>query len=386
MATLAQDLQNRGIQLVDPFKEHQQRVASDSEAEQSEATSHQEEEEEEEDDDEFYTMPSKTVRIADPLSPELGSRLKSLSIKGPIQTISGSLPYPMLSGRWEVWDHNLKILNGYCMMRMLLHSGTKETDYKLDWVDKKTLKIKLKWPIFMQNALFMTGLDVTETHENYPEGHQVYTDMGKNSRKLEDEDGFVYSEGFFRFSKPMDMNEDKYKAEVFECPVDADGNKGTILQVLFLEKSEERKVFTSPVATKKQSKIRFSKSQQQVQQEQLAQQLAQQQRLQEQLTQQQQEQRQLATRPRVDNQTSNSSNKRAKTNTSAAAATTNSSQPKVWLQAFDSGTASSTDLEETTSFHSSNSSIASSGIDPIKTFLEAKSYLDDLEKYLFELG
>ena len=325
MATLAQDLQNRGIKLVDPFKEHQQRVASDSEAEQSEATSHQEEEEEE-DDDEFYTMPSKTVRIADPLSPELGSRLKSLSIKGPIQTISGSLPYPMLSGRWEVWDHDLKILNGYCMMRMLLHSGTKETDYKLDWVDKKTLKIKLKWPIFMQNALFMTGLDVTETHENYPEGHQVYTDMGKNSKKLEDEDGFVYSEGFFRFSKPMDMNEDKYKAEVFECPVDADGNKGTILQVLFLEKNEERKVFPSPVATKKQSKIRFSKSQQQVQQEH---QLAQQQRLQEQLTQQQQEQRQLATRPRVDNQTSNS-NKRAKTNTAAAAApTTNSSQPRV---------------------------------------------------------
>ena len=342
MATLAQDLQNRGIKLVDPFKEHQQRVASlkeslsDSEAEQSDAISHQEEEEE--DDDELYTMLSKTVRIADPLSPELGSRLKPLSIKGPIQTISGSLPYPMLSGRWEVWDHDLKILNGYCMMRMLLHSGTKETDYKLDWVDKKTLKIKLKWPIFMQNALFMTGLDVTGTHENYPEGHQVYTDMGKNSRKLEDEDGFVYSEGFFRFSKPMDMNEDKYKAEVFECPVDADGNKGTILQVLFLEKSEERKVFTSPVATKKQSKIRFSKSQQQVQQEQLAQQLAQQQRLQEQLaqqqrlqeqlTQQQQEQRQLATRPRVDNQTSNS-NKRAKTNTAAAAPTTNSSQPRV---------------------------------------------------------
>ena len=36
------------------------------------------------------------------------------------------------------------------------------------------------------------------------------------------------------------------------------------------------------------------------------------------------------------------------------------------------------------SFNSTDSSIASSGIDPIKTFFEAKSYLYDLQKYLFQ--
>eukprot|EP00536_Pseudo-nitzschia_multiseries_P003822 jgi/Psemu1/8599/gm1.8599_g len=73
---------------------------------------------------------------------------------------------------------------------MPLYSGTKETNYSLHWVDEKTLKIKLKWPIFMQNALLMTGLDVSfnahgNTIENYTEGHQA---------------------------------EDKYKAKVFKFP------------------------------------------------------------------------------------------------------------------------------------------------------------------------
>ena len=116
MGTLAQDIRNRVIRLVYAFKR--------KEAEQSEAEQLEEDDEEEE---------HKFDSMSDPLSPHLGSRLKSLSTTGPIQIISDSLAYPiLLSGRWEVWDHNLKVLNGYCMMYMLLHSGTKETDYTLD--------------------------------------------------------------------------------------------------------------------------------------------------------------------------------------------------------------------------------------------------------------
>eukprot|EP00536_Pseudo-nitzschia_multiseries_P009700 jgi/Psemu1/24027/gm1.24027_g len=185
------------------------------------------------------------VQIADPRSPsspgpaDIHANLNRLSIQGPAKT--------------EVWDHQLKVLNGFCLMRMVLHSGTKETGYSLHWVDEKTLKIKLKWPFFMQNALFMTGLDVSldahdNTLENYPEGHQVYTEMGKNSKNLEQQDGLVYSEGLFQFRKPMDQAEDnKCKVKVFERPVDANGNKGTVLQIAFLEKNEDAKrLFASP--------------------------------------------------------------------------------------------------------------------------------------------
>ena len=50
----------------------------------------------------------------------------------------------------------------------------------------------------------------------------------------------------------MNISEDKCKLDVFGYPTgDKDGNKATILQVLLFEKSEERKVFVSPVARKK---------------------------------------------------------------------------------------------------------------------------------------
>eukprot|EP00536_Pseudo-nitzschia_multiseries_P005919 jgi/Psemu1/14024/gm1.14024_g len=156
-------------------------------------------------EEEEATMPKKSVRMAagpgSPASPgpaDIHANLKRLSIQGPIQTVSGLLPYPMLSGRWEVWDHKLKVVNGYCLMRMLLHSGTKETDYSLDWVDERILKIKLKWPIFMQNALFMTGLDVSfnangNAIKNYPEGHQVYTVPEMQSKNIEYLQSTIYS-------------------------------------------------------------------------------------------------------------------------------------------------------------------------------------------------
>eukprot|EP00536_Pseudo-nitzschia_multiseries_P014700 jgi/Psemu1/39816/gm1.39816_g len=180
---------------------------------------------------------------------------------------------------------------------MLLQPGTRGKVPSPDLMDKKDAICGIsKEP----NALFMTGLDVSfdangNTIESYPEGHQVYTEMGKNSKNLEKEDGFVYLEGLFQFRKPMDQAEDKYKAEVFECPVDANGNKETILQIAFLEKNEDAKrPFASPLAIW-QSSIRFSKSQQQVQQ-QLQAQKALQAQLQARILQQQQLQAELRQR------------------------------------------------------------------------------------------
>ena len=87
----------------------------------------------------------------------------------------------------------------------------------------------------------MTGLDTyVDTKgnvlETYHEKHPVFTSMGSNSSNMEEDDGFIYSECLFRFVKPMDCSDNKYKTDVFECPVDANGNKGTILKILFLEK------------------------------------------------------------------------------------------------------------------------------------------------------
>ena len=78
-----------------------------------------------------------------PASPDgLANSLAALKInKPPIQTISGSLAYPMLSGRWEIFDHTTNNTRGFCLMRMILHNGAKDDDFQLSWVDNKTFKV-----------------------------------------------------------------------------------------------------------------------------------------------------------------------------------------------------------------------------------------------------
>ena len=200
MARLAQDLQNRGIKLSDHFPNH-------------------------------------------------------LLIKGPIQTIAGTLPYPMLSGRWEDWDRAQKKTKGYCMMHIIVHGGAKEDDFEFSWVDKKTIKIRLKWSVFMQNALLMTSLldtaevtttattttttttTTTNTANPQEQGHPVHTELEKNAKNQEESDSNIMSEGLFRFNRPMDTSEENYKPEVFQFPVNKDGNTETIFRILFHEKS-----------------------------------------------------------------------------------------------------------------------------------------------------
>lgn len=396
MATLAKDLHNRGIRLVDPHEEHNERVASIKnqavasavvrEAEQTGSESEAESEEE----NESITMPSTPTSIlkSSKKSPsaDLAKQLNTLSINGPIQTINGGMNDPMLSGRWEKWDHDRKIMNGFCLMRMMLRGGIKQDDFQFVWKDKRTFVIRLKWPAFFQNPTWMASLDIKQDAMNqdfevYPATHEVYNSMGVNSKKLESKDGHVYTEGVFYFERDMMTDESKYVPEVFHAPCDAAGNKCTILQILFHEKNEYAKPFASPV-TIKESTIRFSK---------------------------------LPPAPaaaaapagapspapaaapspaaallsaaaaaaargirRGRSDADATAKKKRKTNVPPSPSQPRLPQldPDLWLPADET-------VSRASSFHSfDDDSIVSSAIDPIRTFHEAKSYLDELEEYM----
>lgn len=66
--------------------------------------------------------------------------------------------------------------------------------------------------------------------------------LGKNAKDLEESDGNIWGEGLFRFNRPMDTSEGKYKPEAFQVPVNKEGNAGTILRVLLHEKGEDSAV------------------------------------------------------------------------------------------------------------------------------------------------
>ena len=146
-------------------------------------------------------------------------------------------------------------------MRMLLQNGITGDDVKVSWENNKTIRLRIKWPVFMKTTVMMAGLldAVDGEPDPYQEHHPVYVDMGKNSKRLEDDESEIYEEGLFSFLSSMD--ETKFYVEVFQVPIDANGGYVTMLQILFYELVGDKKGFTSPVSVVKSKKmINFSKS------------------------------------------------------------------------------------------------------------------------------
>ena len=237
MANLARHLQSKGIRLVDP-KEVQAAEPTEPQEEHQQESLVQPQTPKKVD----FKMPAK--KTTPTTAATLSEAFADVSVSDHIQAISGTLGYSFVSGRWEEYDHVNRQLVGHAMMRMLIDNGTKIDDIDLAWLDNKTIVLKKKWPRFMMQALTMTGLDVEDnngvTIEHYPASHQVYVDMGKNSAALTEADGNIRSVGVFKFRKPMNTAPDAMKLKIFQV------SSVTILQIVFKEEVQERKVFGSP--------------------------------------------------------------------------------------------------------------------------------------------
>ena len=156
-----------------------------------------------------------------------------------------------MSGRWEIFNRTIKAMKGYFMLRLSLHSGANAQDMKVKWQDARTIILKIKLPIWMQEPTMLSGLDMRmvngQTLKSYPEEHIVYGSFGLTTKNLEAEDGNVYyQENIFRFQQEMDIHQ--FKPEVFEAVIHKNGCVATILQILFAE-AVEKKPFMSPTTT-----------------------------------------------------------------------------------------------------------------------------------------
>ena len=300
MASLAQDLQNRGIRLEDPYKDHQDILTAiekeqqegqpsndkkyptpttnkngEDSSEDDEDYSVGEEETEDHDLEEYFVSeseeeeeelqveemskritkmsPKRKARAAN--ADSLALQMASLTVNNSIQAMSGELSCPLLSGRWEVFDFNTDTNKAYVLMRMMIINGLRDQDdFQLSFVDRRTFKIRMKWPKLMQRCMMMTTLDISidadgNPFEAFPAGHQVYTDMGKTAKKLKDEGGCIWSEGLFQFRNDMEMT--MFEPQIFQIPENDGG--GTILQIRFTEAAEEDTTimpFGSPIVVK----------------------------------------------------------------------------------------------------------------------------------------
>ena len=271
MAQLAKDLQAKGIKLVNPFEKHKEEIAAAERIEppkkRRKSTTVQFDhdvvspviEEEEEEEEEEKIMPSKKIMSSirrtkheDPDSPGLSNALANLSMaEQRADVVTGTMTCPMIVARVEDFDWNTDVDDNYVLMRIHIISGLSDDDFVLSFIDEYTFKIKYKWPRLFQKCLMMTGMDVSKDVngnivERFPRGHPIYAAMGKAAKKMKDETGFIWTESFFTFERPMQTN--NYQASIFELPAPMEGH---ILQVYFHEKVElpaKPTAFTSPIA------------------------------------------------------------------------------------------------------------------------------------------
>ena len=201
------------------------------------------------------STPKKKKAPARRSSEEVDIDFSKLSLNGP--SVYGTLPFPILSGTWDDYDFVAEKAKRFTLLRMCLPPGAKADSLQLGWIDSKTFKIRLKWPIYMQKVLMMTGLDVVNGKEQYPNHHPVYVSMAKNARSLKDNQGNIWAEGDFKFKTRM---EHVYADKLFHPKIDSNGNEGPLLQILFTEKIEDddENRFTSPAA-QAGSSVQFGK-------------------------------------------------------------------------------------------------------------------------------
>ena len=250
MATLARHLHNKGIRLKDPLAEQQE--AKQTVVAQAEATPVRE------------AMSQKPIDVA-----ALVEHVSNLSLSGPVSCVTGTIGCPVISGRWENFDHDSKTTHGFVLMRMMVHNAAQVDDFTFKWINKRTLQITQAWPDFMQKCIMLTTLDITSVHddqgnlvsetENFPVGHKVYDDMGKNTADLEAEDGKIYCKGQFRFLFDMKEATNYTRAEILEADVGA--TTVLFLQVQFAEEAVEHRITSPSVATvvrKKGGRLRTS--------------------------------------------------------------------------------------------------------------------------------
>ena len=77
------------------------------------------------------------------------------------QAISGNLSCPLHSGQWEHFDFEHDQIYAYVLMQMVIITGVLNTnDFQFSFVNKRTFKIRMKWPRYMQKCMMMTSLDV----------------------------------------------------------------------------------------------------------------------------------------------------------------------------------------------------------------------------------
>ena len=90
-------------------------------------------------------------------------------------------------------------------MIVTLDPTTQLDDIKFEWIDSRSIKLRVKWPEYLTNYRMTASLDLDDDgNQQFPRNHHSYIDMGKNANKLKDDNGEIWDHCIFTFQNKMD--------------------------------------------------------------------------------------------------------------------------------------------------------------------------------------
>jgi len=116
------------------------------------------------------------------------------------------------------------------LIRMLVHSAVRQQDISFDFLNKKTLELKVALPQWFAFAEQMANLTVDDKGTvQFPPEHPTMTmDMTERNAERMEEDGDVYDYGYFTFDRNMVTTIDTF--ELLNIPIEAQNVTVRMLQ------------------------------------------------------------------------------------------------------------------------------------------------------------
>jgi hypothetical protein len=101
---------------------------------------------------------------------------------------------------------------------MLVHGAIQTSDVSFDFLNSKTLEVKLAWPEWFTFAELMSELTADdEGNIAFPPEHAMTMDMSERNAALIEEGNRVYDYGYFQFQQDMVQNIDTF--ELLNIPI-----------------------------------------------------------------------------------------------------------------------------------------------------------------------
>ena len=116
---------------------------------------------------------------------------------------------PTTFGVHKKFSYETRSSTYHILCRVIMHNAVEKDDLLYEWVTPRQLLVRIRWPIWFQEAEQMAEFTVDdEGRAVFPPEHEVTIDTAERNQLLVEEDGRIWDEGVLKFKQDMSTSMD----------------------------------------------------------------------------------------------------------------------------------------------------------------------------------